>query len=90
MPHLSPQINMGLLANAAELTRLVVSEMMSNENVRNLFADPSARETVYATATLAVHKKLSSAIRDLPTGQFNKSVLQGSHQSGAKNPNISA
>ncbi len=90
MAHLSPQINMAVLANAAELTRLVVSEMMSNENVRDLFASPSARENVYATVNLAVHKKLSGVLRDLPTGQFNKSVLQGGHQSGAITPNFSA
>jgi hypothetical protein len=39
---------------------------------------------------LAVNKRLSGRLRNMPTGQFNKSVLQGTHQSGAGNPNVSA
>jgi hypothetical protein len=39
---------------------------------------------------LAVNKRLSGRLRNMPTGQFNKSVLQGKHQSGAGNPNVSA
>jgi hypothetical protein len=90
MAHASPEINMAILANVAEMTRLTVSSMMSNENVRNLFGMPAARENVYAAAVLAVNKKLSGRIRNLPGGQFNKSVLQGKHQSGAGTPNVSA
>jgi hypothetical protein len=90
MAHSSPEINMAIIANAAEMTRLTVSSMMSNDNVRNLFGMPAARENVYAAVSLAVHKKLSGQIRNLPGGQFNKSVLQGSHQSGAGTPNVSA
>lgn len=86
----SPENNMAILANAAELTRLTVASMMSNEAVRNLFGQPAARENVYAAAVMAVHKKLDGQIRNLATGQFNKSVLTGGHQSGATNPNVTA
>lgn len=90
MAHLSPETNMAIIANAAELTRLTVSEMMSNENVRNLFGQPAARDNVYAAVNLAIHKRLSGYIRNLPTGQFNKSVMQGDHQSGVNTPNVKA
>jgi hypothetical protein len=90
MAQSSPEFNMALLGNAAEMTRLTVSSMMSNENVRNLFGQPAARENVYAAVMLAVNKRLSGRLRNMPTGQFNKSVLQGKHQSGAGNPNVSA
>lgn len=86
----SPENNMAVLGNVAELTRLTVASMMTNETVRNLFGQPAARETVYNAAVLAVHKRLSGEIRNLPTGQFNKSVLQGDHQSGAGYANVTA
>ena len=90
MSQSSPENNMAICANAAELTRLTVASMMSNEKVRNLFGQPSARENVYAAVMAAINNKLSGATRNLPTGQFNKSVLTGGHQSGANTPNVTA
>lgn len=90
MAQSSPEVNMAILANGAELTRMTVASMMSNENVRDFFAQPAARETVYGVFMMAVHNRLDGAIRGLPTGQFNKSVMQGAHQSGAVNPNVTA
>lgn len=90
MAQSSPETNMAILANAAELVRNTVASMMSNESVRNYFGQPASRENVYRVVQMAIHKKLEGKIRDLPTGQFNKSVLQGQHQSGAINPNVSA
>lgn len=90
MAQISPENNMAIIANAAELTRLTVASMMSNEAVRNLFGQPSARENVYATVNLAINKRLSADLRAMPGGQFNKSVLTGSHQSGSVHPNVKA
>lgn len=85
-----PATNMAILANGAELTRLTVASMMSNDNVRAFFAAPAARETVYQLFAMAVHAKLDPAIRSLPTGQFKATVMQGAHQSGSVRPNVTA
>ncbi|BAQ02564.1 hypothetical protein [Burkholderia phage FLC6] len=86
----APQTNMAILANGAELTRNTVASMMTNENVRNFFGQPAARDTVYRVFMMKVHKKLEGALRNMPSGQFNKSVRTGEHQSGAVNPNVIA
>jgi hypothetical protein len=86
----SPETNMAILANGAELTRNTVASMMTNENVRNFFGQPAARDTVYRLFMMKVHKKLEAALRGMPTGQFNKSVQQGDHTSGGSNPNVTA
>lgn len=86
----APQTNMAILANGAELTRNTVASMMTNENVRNFFGQPAARETVYRAFVMKVHKKLERALHNMPSGQFNKSVREGEHQSGAVNPNVIA
>lgn len=90
MAQSAPEVNMAVLANGAELTRNTVASMMTNENVRNYFGQPAARETVYRTFMLMVHKKLEGRLRNLPSGQFGRSVREGEHQSGAVNPNVSA
>lgn len=84
----SPANNMAIIANAAELTRLTVSSMMSNQKVRDLFGSPAIRANVYAAVVQALHKRIDGEIRNLPTGQFNKTVLTGAHQSGAGTPNV--
>lgn len=90
MAQSTPETNMAILANAGEFVAATVAKMMSNANVRNLFSRPDARENVYRGVVLAVHKKLDGQIRNLPTGQFNKSVLQGEHQSRSAYPVVSA
>lgn len=84
----SPEVNMAILANGAELTRNTVASMMSNENVRDFFGTPASRENVYHMFMLAVHKKLEGRLRGMATGQFNKSVQTGDHTSGGANPNV--
>lgn len=84
----SPANNMSIVANAAELTRLTVSAMMTNEKVRNLFGSPAIRANVYATLCQAVQKRLDTATRNMPTGQFNQTVQTGGHQSGNITPNV--
>lgn len=90
MAQSTPETNMAILANAGEIVCNTVASMMGNETVKNLFTRPDARENVYRGVMLAVHKKLEGRIRDMPTGQFNKSVLQGEHQSRGVYPNVSA
>lgn len=88
MAQSSPETNMAILANGAELTVLTVAEMMNSEEVRNLFGHPMARENVHRAFILAVHKKIEPEIRAMPTGQFNSSVLTGRHQAGTPNINV--
>lgn len=84
----TPVLNMAILANAAELTRNVVSAMMSNESVKNLFGQPAARENVYATTMLAIQKRLTAQLTVMPSGQFNKTVQTGAPSPrGQANPN---
>ena len=84
----SPANNMAIIANGAELTRLTIASMMSNEKVRNLFGSPAIRADVYAAFSQALHKRLEASIRNMPTGQFNKTVMTGGNQSGGNTPNI--
>lgn len=84
----APANNMAIIANAAELTRLTVQSMMTNQNVRDLFGSPAIRANVYAALNQALFKQLDGSIRNLPTGQFNKSVMVGGHQSGGNTPNV--
>lgn len=86
----SPEINMAILANGAELTRNTVASMMTNENVRNFFGQPATRDTVYRLFMSHVHKRLEASLRAMPSGQFNKSVQQGKQTSGGSNPNVTA
>lgn len=90
MAQSSPETNMAILANGAELTRNTVASMMTNENVRNYFGQPASRDNVYRLFMMKVHKNLEARIRNMAGGQFNKSVREGEHQSGAVNPNVSA
>lgn len=61
-----PSTNMALIANGAELTRMTVASMMSNDSVRSFFAAPAARESVYQMFVMAVHARLDPAIRACP------------------------
>lgn len=90
MSKLAPENNMALIANAGELAALTIGSMMTNEHVRDMFTSPAARTTVYNAVNAALAKRLAGKIRDIPTGQFNKSVMVGGHASGAQVPNVSA
>lgn len=80
--------NLLILANAAELARLTIASMMTEDTVRNLFGQPAARESVYRAVNAAVQRKLSNHLDSLPTGQFMKSVqTNGTTQRGQVNPN---
>lgn len=88
MSQSTPAVNMVLLANAADLTRLAVSSMMDAPAVSNFFGQPMARENVYRVLMMAVNRKLSVKLNALPSGQFNKSVQTGGNTSGQSNPNV--
>lgn len=88
MSSTSPANNMAIIANAAELTRLTVAAMMTNEKVRDLFGSPAIRANVYAAVCQAVQKRLDASTRNMATGQFNRTVQTGGHQSGNVTPNV--
>lgn len=80
--------NLLILANAAEMARLTIVSMMSEQCVANLFGQPAARESVYRALNVAVQRRLSNKIQSLPTGQFMKSVQTNSTTNrGQTNPN---
>ena len=57
--------------------------------VPSFFGPPMARENVYRVVMMAIHKKLEPQLRNMQTGQFNKSVMEGRNTSGQVNPNSS-
>lgn len=77
MSSLQPENNAIVLANTAELATLTVLTMMSNENVREMFARSLSRTAIADAVMASVNRKLSGQIRDLPTGQFDATVKAG-------------
>lgn len=88
MSYTTPAVNMAILANAAELTRLTVTSMMDEKTVSSFFGQPLARENVYRVLMLAINKKLAAKLNAMPTGQFNKTVQTGGNTRGQTNPNV--
>lgn len=88
MSNTNPENNMAVIANAAELAALTVNQLLSTDKVKLLLNTSAARKNIYNAVVLALHKRLSGEIRNLPTGQFNATVRTGGHQSGAMVPNV--
>lgn len=81
MSTLTPENNMVVLANAAELATVIFYNMIGEESARKYFGTATSRAVLADSVMAAVQRKISPAIRELPTGQFMAAVKRGESRS---------
>lgn len=74
MSKAAPELNMVILANAGELSRGILSEVLGQNCSDTLFGEPVTRLTLYQLTMSKVQQKLNARIQAAPTGQYGKSV----------------
>ena len=87
MNQLTPERNMLLLANAAELATLVVQQLVGQKEVSEFFSKPEARAVIATGVVTSIQRNLQPQIRGLSTGQFLRSVQEKTNISNVRQVN---
>jgi len=84
MSTLAPEMNMVVLANAAELTTAVFYAMVGEDVAKKYFGTSESRSVLADATMTAIQRRLGGVLRERPTGQFTAAVKRAGTQSAMR------